>query len=275
MALLETGGRMALLSRGSRWARTLPRRDFAALLAVTLLFAVLLSSILLIRFARSPLQAYGDDGAYYLEHIERLSVLEAWQTSGLLAPASFLREADREYPPILHVVTLVQGALFGHDAETASLLMLAWMFLLSASMAWLVTASGGSQRAAMATAAGTLCVPALHGCATRYYFDLPMTAVLWSAVAIFFALSPKHPFRGALVSGLVFAAAALTKWTAIPFGATMAFGALLAQTWTLRCEGMPWRPYLPRATAGLVIGGSVRADGRRRTDPSPPASEAT
>ena len=255
MALLESNGLSTLPSRGSLWVRSLPRP--LPMLAVVLLFVAILTSILLVRFARSPLQPYGDDGAYYLEHIERLSVLEAWQTSGWLAPASFLREADREYPPVLHVVALAQGALFGHDAETASLLMLAWMLLLSASVAWLVRASGGSSRAAMAAAAGTICIPAVHGCATRYYFDLPMTAVLWSAVAVFFAVSPRHPFRGALVSGLVFALAALTKWTAIPYGATMAVGTLLTFAWTRHREGLRWQRYLPMATAGLVIGGGL------------------
>ena len=43
----------------------------------------------------------------------------------------------------------------------------------------------------------------------------------------------------------------------------------------LTLEGQYIIKNLVLISAGLVIGGSVRADGRRRTDPSPPASEAT
>lgn len=174
------------------------------------------------RLAAGGLAHYGSDGAQYIEHFERLKVL-GLARDGWLNPLSLLVNADGAYPPLLHLITVAAGLLVGHSATAAAALSVGWLVLLAASVAATARRLGGRGDVAFAA---MLLVPAAHGAAVRYYYDLPMTALLWLLVAV--ALRAPGSRRSAVLMGVAAAAAALVKWAAVPFGVPLVLGALAA-----------------------------------------------
>ena len=71
----------------------------------------------------------------------------------------------------------------------------------------------------------TALIPALQATALRSYYDLPMTAVLWLAMAV---VTSGLPWRG-VWAGLCLVAATLIKWTALPFGGVMLLALVVVQ----------------------------------------------
>jgi hypothetical protein len=129
---------------------------------------------------------------------------------------------DGSYPPLLHVLTLIPGAVLGHRVEDLAWWPGPWILLLGLAVAGVARAwsdGEGSHWAGPISGALVMGIPAVQLSATRYYYDLPMTALLWAALALV-AMR-----RGAL-GGVLLAAAALTKWTALPFGLVL-LGSLL------------------------------------------------
>jgi len=175
-----------------------------------------------LRVARDGVQPYGSDGAEYIEHAARLAVREHVLRGEVLNPWRLLTTSDGSFPPLLHLVTLpIQSA------EVAAATGIAWMLLLAASVG--VTAAAIARRidVGAAAATGTLLVPAVSGMASRYYYDLPMIALLWAAAAVLVTGAGRRPIRTGVVAGLLFWAAAITKWAALPFGPPILLGALL------------------------------------------------
>ena len=193
--------------------------------------AAAVSGLLIFRVARQGLR--GADAIEYAEHLVRLRTLIGLRDGLWREPRALLEFADRQFPAALHAITTAMGAVIGHDAEAAVLSMIVWYVLLAVGVGTLVAAVVG-RRSGSAAACACLLLPALHGSALRYYYDLPMTALLWMAVAVLVAIGPRRPLLGGLAGGLLLAAAATTKWTAVPFGAALvAAGAvpLLALGW--------------------------------------------
>ena len=210
-------------------------------LLVPLGVAVVITSFLLLRYCESPLQPYGSGGAHYIEHVERLKVVKLWRQYQGGSLWEFLFQSDGpEYPPLLHLLTLPIGAVTGHSGEAILWTGLLWFFLLTVAVSSVASLITGQKRAAAAAATGTLLLPAAHGFATRYYYDLPMTALLWVAVALALGMGKRKPIIGGLLTGFVLFMAALVKWTALPFGSLMIGGALLTngrncdQNWVKR-----------------------------------------
>ncbi|MBJ93530.1 MAG: hypothetical protein CMP23_03545 [Rickettsiales bacterium] len=208
------------------------------------------------RISRSQVQAYGVDGAEYIEHLSRLEVLAAWRTlgdgSGWLA---FLREVDKAFPPLLHMLHLPIGAVLGHRAEDVLLAQPLWLAVLALAVALLTAALAASPRAVSAAACGVLLVPALQGFATRYYYDLPMTALLWLGLAVLMLGDRWSLWLRAAAGGLLLLLAALVKWQALPL-----VGISLAAVWWARGSVLSGplrdaRPaYLLPLVAGLICG---------------------
>jgi len=187
--------------------------------------------VVMSRISRSLVQPYGVDGAEYIEHLSRLEVLQAWrQLDGPGGLPAFLREADNAFPPLLHILSLPVGAVLGHRAEDVLMIGPLWLLLLAVAMAMLASSLGGGLRAAAAAGCATLLVPALHGFATRYYYDLPMTALLWLGLAVVVLWRGDRPLLAGILGGLLLFAAALVKWLALPFAATMLIGVCLLPT---------------------------------------------
>jgi hypothetical protein len=117
----------------------------------------------------------------------------------------------------------------GHSIEATARLATLWLFLLALAVCSVGRSLAGP-RAGLAAGVGVLLLPSLGGYATRYYYDIPMTALLWVMVAVAVRTWGRRPWFGGLSSGLLWAAAALTKWTALPFGAAMLLGAAVTGT---------------------------------------------
>ena len=192
--------------------------------------AAALCALIGARYAANPVPDYGQSGAPYIEHQYRLQVVELWQAPDGPGLLRFLAEADRigqSYPPLMHVIYLPVGGLFGHGAPHVSWFGVVWFLglaVLVGCVAWSLTRSSP---AAMAAIAATLLVPSLHATATRYYYDLPMTALLWLCVALLLVTRRGRPRLGGVLVGIAWFTACLVKWTAIPFGLFMVGGAAL------------------------------------------------
>ena len=182
--------------------------------------ALLLVAVLVVsRVLSHPVEAYGDSAAGWIEHLALLRAQEDWLGASGGPLARFLA-ADDLYPPLLHLLTAPISVLADHAPSAAVLTMLGWLGLLALAGAWWARGVGGG---GAWIALGVVLTPALHAVATRYYYDLPMTALLWvGGLAVWQAAAPGLSRRRgvglALVGGLFLAAAALVKWSALPLG---------------------------------------------------------
>jgi hypothetical protein len=212
-----------------------------AALRMPLVAALVAAIFVWARFATgNPLSSAGGD-LVYVHHRARLQILAYWHDllGGQISLLEFLQLADTEFPPFLHLATLALGAVFGHSAEVAIVSGLLWLLLLAAAVGYITQGlARPAQRALAPTTrchreAGSLAasVVLLMGCyqgfTLRYYYDLPMTALLWAGVAVAMLLWERRPVLGGVLAGLVVTASALTKWTALPFAAAMAAGLVI------------------------------------------------
>ena len=188
------------------------------------------------RIHRQPIQPYGDAAAAWIEHAVRAELVEDLRADPATGPWDLLVRSDGEsHPPVLHLTHAALGAAVGHSAEAQVPWAPLWLLILAASMALVGRAIGGGAAAAAAFV-GTLLTPALHGAATRIHYDLPMTALLWGAVAVLVtAIRGRSWWAAPVAAGLLFLAA-LTKWTAVPFGAVMLLGVALSPVGTRRAR---------------------------------------
>lgn len=198
------------------------RAPWRALLGVAIATLLLFGA----RVTSQPLQPYGSNSAQYIEHALRLELADLARSG--LPMAEVLRAADETvmtHPPGLHLATSLAHPVLGRGAEAILWTGLGWLGLLSlalAGCAWGLTRR--IDRAVAAGAAGLL-FPAGLAAATRYHYDLPMTALIWSAVAVIL-VHERAPLLRGLLAGALLVAATAVKWTALPLGAIAVVGAL-------------------------------------------------
>ncbi len=205
-------------------AKQVLSRKASGLAAVT---TAAVGALVIGRVVRDGVQMHGCDGAPYIEHVARLATLKAWREGSLLAPWDLLVSMDGDFPPLMHLLALPLGALAGHDANTVLWSGFLWLLLLAAAVGSVVVQLSGQRVAGLAAFVGTLLLPAAHGFATRYYYDLPMTALIWASAAYVLRWGDRKPVRAGLGGGLLLAGAALVKWSALPFGLPVLVGAAL------------------------------------------------
>jgi len=220
----------------------------------SILVAVWVVAMLLRRLAVGGLQSYGADGAQYIEHTARLRVLKSWQQLGDLGAWRFLFDADAAFPPFLHLLSLPAGVLVGHTAAAATAISVGWLVLLAAVTGWIAQRLSRSDAVGAAAVVGTLLVPALHGYASRYYYDLPVVALTWLAVAVVLAGRDRWPLRAAALAAGVFTMAVLTKWAALAFGAPLLLAALVVRPLPgALAEGQPSEALLLNFRSRVVV----------------------
>lgn len=183
-----------------------------------------LATMVALRLTGSPMDGYGDSAAQYIEHLARLRLQIRIEQGIGPGPLSALVQLDGLYPPGLHLLTTAAAPLIGHTAEAVAWTGLIWWAGLALATARAAEAlrPGAGPWAAVATAA----IPALHASATRYYYDLPMTTLLWAALATLLHAERGRPLARGAAAGLLFSAACFVKWSALPFGLPMVAGAL-------------------------------------------------
>lgn len=197
-------------------------------------------------------QPHGVHGDEYVEHAHRLLIARSVQEGGLGDPLELFRLADNDFPPGIHLFGVPLGFVFGHGAERIVWTWIGWVALLGAALSRVV-ASMGVGRAGRAAAFGSaFLLPALPASATRYHFDLPMVALIWSAVAAALATwdraEPRSRLRGGALAGVLAWGAMLMKWTAAPF-----LVAFLGAVWLRPAPG--WAVAVRRRS--LALGAAV------------------
>lgn len=214
-------------------------------------------AILGARMLMEPLQPYGDGAAQYIEHAVRLEVLEALEghEGSTLHALRLADDTVLSHPPGLHLITLAAGSLTGHAAEEVLWTGPLWLLLLGLSLWACAGALGGNSRARTAALLGAVLLPAAHGAATRYHYDLPMTALLWASVAALLLSMRSRPLIGGLLAGALFALAAVVKWTALPFGVAMLVSAWLSGPEHIR--GRSGKHAVAAAIVTALIGGGL------------------
>jgi hypothetical protein len=166
-------------------------------------------------------------GGDWDEHLARVRIATSWQGRGNLPLSLWAATSDGIYPPFLHYVMATLGGVFGHGDAAVGRTMVLWLLLLSGSAGLVGWRISGVGRTGWLVAAATATVPGLAAASLTYFFDLPMTALLWLGVALLLLLRPRAPEVAGILAGLCWFAAGLTKWTALPFGVVMFAGALL------------------------------------------------
>ena len=193
----------------------------------TMAIVGLVATMMGVRLWQHPMEAYGDSAAQYIEHLARVRMLERIQSGLSGGPLEQLVALDGLYPPGLHLVEVAFGGLFGHGATEVLWLGFGWWLVLAMAVGVL-----GARLAPDVPKAKTACflamilVPATQAAALRSYYDLPMTALLWSALAV---LVGSSAWRG-VWAGLVLVGAVLIKWTALPFGVVMVLASMQVTT---------------------------------------------
>lgn len=198
--------------------------------------------VLVARAVAAPVDPYGSNGAAWMEHLQRLNA--AWELPEALPPGGefmhhWLARLDGGFPPMLHLLAvpltwLTRGSLLGVLPLTLGLLL-----VLAGAVGRIAYAITDRPPVGAGAFAGVMLVPGLHGSAIRYYYDLPMTALLWAALAVLVSRWDQEPVRAGLVGAGLALAASFTKWTTLPFLLCLVAGAALT----------PRR--LPGALAGL------------------------
>lgn len=187
-------------------------------------FCLAIALIVATRLLRTPMDAYGDSAAQYIEHLARLRVVLRIEQGVDPSPLAALVQLDGLYPPGLHLFTAGLGRFIGHRAEVVVWTGLLWWGAL-------VIAVGACARSLRPGAgawamAATAAIPALHASATRYYYDLPMTTLIWAALAVLLGAPSGRPLLRGAGAGALLTAACLVKWSALPLGLPLLAGAL-------------------------------------------------
>ena len=178
------------------------------------------------RLPRQPLAPYGNNGAEWIEHADRLGIgrtLASWLREPY-SPIELVRALDGSFPPLLHLLSLL---LPGASAQSLVWSGMLWAGLLAAAVG-VVTAHLADRRVGVAAAVATLLLPAVHGSAARYYYDLPMTAMCWAATAALVSRWDRPWSKAWRLPAVLAVAACLLKWTAVPFLVGLLVAALLA-----------------------------------------------
>jgi hypothetical protein len=212
----------------------MPRPSPPALVALAIVAATLL--LILTRPYDAALFRSAEGGGDWAEHLARMQALQAWSGGGTLRQV--VAQTDTNFPPGLHWWMSAAGEVVGHGEEAIGRAMVLWLLLMAASVGLVTWALTRHARSSWLALALTGALPAVAAASLTYYFDLPMSALLWAGTAALLLLRPKLPEVAGVTAGLFWFAAAITKWTALPFGFVMLGGALLAhlpeETWTRR-----------------------------------------
>jgi hypothetical protein len=220
-------------------------------LAVTVLFLSIVQS----RTDSADLFIGADQGAFWAEHLERLGA--ASQSEGVWKSIlegngeevrSWIESVDRRFPPGLYLWGVIVGKLISHEASVICRSMSIWWLLLAAAaglVSWCI--ADRARWSFVAGYAATLSLPGLGSLSLTYFFDLPMAALIWTAIAAWMLLERWPPLAGILAGMLLFGAG-LFKWTALPIGGLMLACTVAAGLFTRRDRSL-----ILKKAFGLVL----------------------
>jgi len=168
-----------------------------------------------------------ENASSWNQHAIRLTGLSESPTSHPRGWTGWIQGLDQQYPPLLHVITISATPLIGPGAEGVGRAMVLWLLLVGLGAG--ITTWGLTGRPTLAIAGGTasLLLPALPAASLDYYYDLPMTALLWCSFGTVLVARRFGSVSLGGLGGLLFAAACLMKWSAIPQGLPFLGAALI------------------------------------------------
>lgn len=225
--------------------------------APALLMLLGITLIVWARLAAVPLSPYGSNGGAYIEHGARIQAtvtVARFVTRTDWADGETLVDSlDDGFPPLIHVMALPLTWLFDGAVGPVAAFGVVWLLLIGLAAARIAMLVSGRVVPGVLVAAGVFAVPGLHASAARYYFDLPMSALLWVSVAVLMSGWHERPGRAGVLGGLLGLAACLTKWTALPYLGLMLAGAALTRQVSRPSEEGPTEPgWDLRARAGAL-----------------------
>ncbi len=184
------------------------------------------ATLVVLRPYDGALYRSASSGTAWTEHLVRVRAA-LMRADGVDAPFGWLAEADYEFPPLIHWVAVPLGDVFGRSPDVVEKFGLIWLVVLALATAGLGHALSGDRNAGLLAGALVALIPAVHGTALGYYYDLPMSAWLWAAAAALAWWGPSRPVRGGLAAGAAFVIACLGKWTALVLAPPLVLGVLL------------------------------------------------
>lgn len=161
------------------------------------------------------------------QHAIRLTGLIESPASHRQGWTGWIQSLDQQYPPLLHVITIGLTPLIGLGAEGVGRAMVLWLLLVGLGAGLTTWGLTGRRGLAVAGGTATLLLPALPAASLHYYYDLPMTALLWCSIGTVLVARRVGSISLGGLGGLLFAAACLMKWSAIPQGLPFLVGALV------------------------------------------------
>jgi len=202
---------------------------------------------------------YARTGSDWSHHYIRvLMALELPQVrfGGLL---NWLADGDHDFPPLIHVFGAPAGFLVGHGEAAVSRLGVIWVLLLALAVCFTVRSLTDSRGAGIAAFVATALLPPFHAASLNYYFDLPMTALVWAAVATLIAGQDRRPVLAGLLAGALFFLSGLAKWSSLPMAPPVVLGILLCTRPTSPQLRQQWRSRLLCAGAMALSTGALLA----------------
>jgi hypothetical protein len=197
--------------------------------------AVGLFGLLAARLSAVPVAEWGSNGSAWSEHAGRLRWLIALRDNGQadepLGAAGLLAEMESGFPSGLYLAGAWAEPLVGPTAEAVAWLGLLWLVPLALGVGAVAAALGGRSSLLPVGALATLLAAPFAASALRFYFDLPMTSMVWLSAGL---LATWTGWRGGLAAGLVGVVACVIKWTALPFVLPIWLGIVLCRRegWT-------------------------------------------
>jgi len=189
----------------------------------------------------------GVEWTHHALRVQMASDLPGWNPARQL---HWLVAADRDYPPLVPAIAAVAGFFVGHDERSIHRFGVVWALLLALATMGVVHRLRGSPHLSLAAGVATLLLPAHHAASLAFYFDLPMAALLWSALAALLWFQDERPLLAGVLGGSLLFLACIAKWTALPVAAPLVLGVLL-----IRPPGRPWQRdlLLLRAQAAVAL----------------------
>ncbi|HCP45809.1 MAG TPA: hypothetical protein DIU15_07195 [Deltaproteobacteria bacterium] len=175
----------------------------------------------------------GSDWSHHYIRVQMATSLQTTQTSDL---STWLVEGDHDFPPLIHVVGTLLGYVVGHSEANIQRTGLLWVLILGLAVGLVAARLSRSRPLGIAAGTAVLLMPSAHAASMTYYFDLPMTALLWLSAAVLMATQDKWPLRAGVLAGAICFLAGLGKWTALPMAPPLLLGVLAClppgQRWT-------------------------------------------
>ncbi len=208
-------------------------------------------AMILHRLSLQPMPRYGGGAAQYIEHGYRVEQVVLYRSRTWDHWMEFLVAADipEGFPPMAHTLSMIVGSVVGHSIEDLRWMGPFWLAVLALSIGWIALSLTRRRDIAAAALVGGFLLPAGHGFAMRFYYDLPAASILWLGLAIFVAGQERRPVLSGIVAGALVWVAGCVKWSMLPYAALMFPFAVL-------CRGVGERR-LGRRILALAVAGAV------------------